>query len=926
MRSASPRPLIPTYGRTVTSGDDDVHVVGQAAEAARLDALLTRAGAGRAVMALVEGPAGVGKTMLLRRFLRRNPGLQVSSAAGLAWESRRAGALALRLLEDDGDGAPPSTTGTDPADLGIELAGRWAARTAEGQLLVAVDDAHSADPTSLRAITSAAARSCGAGTLLLLVRTTGWPPAGDPEAVDLLDRLPAVHVRVPALGPEDTRLLAARMAAVDLPLPVARRLCEHAAGIPRHLLEILRDTSPARLSDWQSRLPAPGSVQHRVQRALSDCCPATRALVEAAAVLGPTPVLAEAVALGDVPDPIAALEEACAAGLLAPGAGHGLDVLAFPGRFVRDAVHATLGPRRRHDLHLQAAAVVPDETQRLRHRVEAAPLPDARLAEELVQLAHRKADEGAWAVVAGALIDASRISPSRVEREDRLIEAVDALAGAGLLGQAVDAIADVEALPSGPRRDAVLAYIAIQRGRRAEAASYLDAAWRRRGSDRDAAAVVCQRQVLHALADWNGGELLRWAGRAVEHAEPGAPAAVESRAIIGLGHAACGHLDEAFTAYRHAVAESPSGPQHQRARMGLGWLYLAQDDPEAARRELEYAAPTARQSGSNRVSLWGLAWLARTRFVLGDWLGALQAVDQAELLLGATGLDLLRPLVHWTGAQIRALRGEQEAADGHLYAGAAAEHDYTVMTVPALLARAQVAESRGDHHAVVRHLAPLAVRPFRAGLDEPGFWPWHDVYANALVLGHRLAEAEAFLEPLEQTARARGHRSTRARLGVVRGRLLAARGDMAGAEEALGRARDELAALPVPYEQARVDLALGLTLRRAGRRRDATEMLTTARSAFAALGAQVDVDRCDRELTAGRPAHGGGPPAADTLTEQERSVASLVATGMANKEVAGAMMLSVKTVQFHLTRVYAKLGVRSRSELAARFARRPADQ
>jgi DNA-binding CsgD family transcriptional regulator len=103
-------------------------------------------------------------------------------------------------------------------------------------------------------------------------------------------------------------------------------------------------------------------------------------------------------------------------------------------------------------------------------------------------------------------------------------------------------------------------------------------------------------------------------------------------------------------------------------------------------------------------------------------------------------------------------------------------------------------------------------------------------------------------------------------------------------------------------------------------------MLTTARSAFAALGAQVDVDRCDRELKAGRPAHGGGPPAADTLTEQERSVASLVATGMANKEVAGAMMLSVKTVQFHLTRVYAKLGVRSRSELAARFARRPADQ
>ncbi|WP_436694193.1 LuxR C-terminal-related transcriptional regulator [Geodermatophilus sp. CPCC 205506] len=904
-------------------GEDDVHVVGPAAEAGQLDALLATARTGTPVVAVVEGPAGIGKTTLLRRFRGRHPGLRESTVAGLPWESRRPGALVRRLLDDLPGGAPVPQDAADPADLGTELAARWAAAAADEPLLVAVDDAHCADAVSLQAVGSAVARTRDAAVLLLLARTVGWAAPGDHAALDVLDRLEAVRVRVPPLGPEETRLLAARVVAVDLPLPVARRLSEHTAGIPRHLLEVLRGTPPARWTDWQTRLPAPSTVQRRVRQALEGCSPAARALVEAAAVLGPSPVLADAAALAGLTDPIAALDEACSAGLLAPAGGHGLDVVAFPERFVRGAVHGGLPPMRRHDLHLRAAGIVDDETEQLRHRVEAAPLPDAGLAAQLVELARRKADEGAWAVVAGALIDAGRISPSRAEREDRLIQAVDALAGAGLLGQAVEALPDLEALPAGPRRDAVLAYVALQRGRRGQALAHLDTAWRHRGTDRDAAAVVCQRRVLHALADWDGDELVRWAGRAVEHAAPGSPVAVEARAVVGLGHAARGEVDRALTAYRQAVAESPPGPQLQRARMGLGWLLLARDDPEGARRELEFAVPSSRQTGSNRVSLWALVWLARTRLALGDWPGALDAVAQGEVLLNATGLDLLRPLVHWTGAQVHALRGEPDAADRHLRLGAAAEHDYAVMTVPTLLARAAVAEAASDFPAVVRHLAPLAARTPRGGLDEPGFWPWHGLYAEALVLTDRLAEADAFLAPLEATADRRGHRSVGARLGVVRGRLMAARGDVGGAERAFEAARTRLAPLPLPYDKARVDLVHGLTLRRAGRRRDAAELLTAARQLFAALDARVAVERCDRELKTGRPALRTADAGPDTLTEQERTVADLVATGMTNKEVAAAMMLSVKTVQFHLTRVYAKVGVRSRSELAARASRGP---
>ncbi len=892
----------------VHPGDSDVHLVGAASELARLDALLELAGSGVPVVAVVEGPAGVGKTALLRRFLRGHDSVAATTVSGLHWESTSNGALAGRLLAPE----PPDVD--SPIGLGSLLGVIWGVRA--DPLIVVVDDAHHADPVSIRAIASGVARLRESRLLLLLVRSTD--AGGDPEVADVLDHLPAVHLRVAPLTAEQTRLLAARTAGIDLPLPVARRLCEHVGGLPRHLLEILRDTPPVRWSDWQTRLPAPTTVQNRVQAALDACSPGARALVEAAAVLGAAPVLADAAALGEVPDPITALDEAHATGLLAPAAGHGLDVLTFPGRFVRGAVHASLAPARRHELHLRAAAVVTDDTERLRHRVEATPLPDPELVAELVALAERKAAEGAWALVAGALIDASRISRTRADREHLLIRAVDALAGAGLLGQAVDALPEVEALPSGPRRDAVLAYVAVQRGRRAEADSYLEAAWRRRGTDRGAAAVVCQRHVLHALADWDGDDLVRWAGRAVEHADPGSPAAVESRAIVGLGHAARGDIAEAFTAYRQAMVESPTGPQHQRVRMGLGWLHLAQDDPEAARRELEFAAPHAAQTGSNRISLWALVWLARARFALGDWSGALEAVDRAEILLGATGLYLLRPLVHWTGAQIHALRGEPDAAERHLRLGGAADHDYAVMAVPALLARAHAAEAASDYDSVVRHLAPLAARNPRGGIDEPGFWPWHDLYANALVLVDRLAEADEFLTPLEATASRRGHGSVSARLGSVRGRVLAARGDLVGAEKSFALARARLAPLPLPYDRARVDFAHGITLRRAGRRRDAAELLTAARQLFVELGAQVWVERCDRELRTGRPVPRGVGATVDQLTDQESAVAAFVATGMSNKEVAAEMMLSVKTVQFHLTRVYAKLGLRSRTELAAR--------
>ena len=157
-------------------------------------------------------------------------------------------------------------------------------------------------------------------------------------------------------------------------------------------------------------------------------------------------------------------------------------------------------------------------------------------------------------------------------------------------------------------------------------------------------------------------------------------------------------------------------------------------------------------------------------------------------------------------------------------------------------------------------------------------------------------------------------------MGYVRGRLFGARGEIDDAVTAFVDARALLDGLPLLYEKARIDFAHGLTLRRAGRRREATTVLSTARQVFAALGASLYVGRCDRELKTLQP-NARVLDDLDSLTTQERTVADLVARGMTNKEVAAEMLLSVKTVQFHLTRTYAKLSIRSRSELAARFPR-----
>ena len=157
-----------------------------------------------------------------------------------------------------------------------------------------------------------------------------------------------------------------------------------------------------------------------------------------------------------------------------------------------------------------------------------------------------------------------------------------------------------------------------------------------------------------------------------------------------------------------------------------------------------------------------------------------------------------------------------------------------------------------------------------------------------------------------------------ARLTEVHGRLASAQGDVTIIQGAFQRGLAEIQRLPLSYERAMLQLAYGQVLRRAGQRRAAASQFQASRDWLSTVNARPDLERCDRELAAC-----GLAPAKrrefdpSRLTPQESAVAGLVATGISNREVATELSISIKTVQFHLTHIYTKLGIRG--ELAAQF-------
>ena len=224
--------------------------------------------------------------------------------------------------------------------------------------------------------------------------------------------------------------------------------------------------------------------------------------------------------------------------------------------------------------------------------------------------------------------------------------------------------------------------------------------------------------------------------------------------------------------------------------------------------------------------------------------------------------------------------------------------------------------SLGRNVEAVGVLTPLVAFARREELREPGVARFVPDLVEALVACERLDEAEEHLVWFEANAARLERASGQAAAARCRGLLAAGRGDLAGALAELEHALQLHDRSPIPFDRARTLLALGVARRRANDRRKARTTLEDARAVFSSLGAVVWERRAAEELAR----IGGRAPASGELTPVERRVVELVAAGNTNREVAAALFLSTRTVEGHLSRVYGKLGVHSRVELARKLA------
>ncbi|MDV8077360.1 LuxR C-terminal-related transcriptional regulator [Rhodococcus sp. IEGM 1370] len=862
----------------------------------------------RSRFVVVDGAAGVGKTAVLRELAARldaaEPRPRVRQVSAVPWETSRPWEIAHQCFPE-----------IDVAD-GRTLPERIAGSNGPSVTAVLIDDAQDADADSLRVLASTVRRHRDSKIAVVCIRRI--LPTGSIESHEILDRAADTRFVVEPLGSDNVAELAALRGVILSPSSAAH-LTAHTGGRPKQVSALLSELPGHMWTGVRPELPAPEYVQASVRAALSESSAETLRLVQAVAVLDGARPVSTVCEVAEIDDPSAALDLAEALGHVLVRRRSGITLLECPDGMIRAAVLATMSRTGVADVHRAAASAESDPADRLAHRAEATLLPEPHMAGELESLAAERARTGEWATAARLFMLSSRASGDAGLREDRLVRGVDALIGAGDVRGASDYIAEIESLHETPSRNAVLGYLAILRGRPQEADARLTRAWQlvRTRHDRDVAAVICHRQVLHNLARCDGGALVYWADRAVELVGSDHPTAVEAQAIRGLGLAGTGRVAEALASYEDLWGQAGTGAVGQRVQMGAGWLHLATDSVELARSELEAAAPTDFLGGSTRIALWANAWLARTYFVTGEWDAALRIVGRASDLADSSGAALIVPLLQWTAMQIHALRGDWDAAAASSRRGESGARDYEIMRVPTALGRAAISEARADYAGVLRALSPLTQQWAHADVSEPGFWAWPDVYANALIVEGRLDEADAFLTPHEARVAERGHRSAHARLACARGRWHGATGDMDSARASFEDALDSLMPLPLVYDRARVNYAYGQTLRRAGKRREADVVVTAARDDYLSLGATTYVRRCDRELKAGGVHAILKDRPHNALTPQEDAVSTLVATGLTNREVAAELFLSVKTVQFHLTRVYAKLGVRSRSELAA---------
>jgi ATP/maltotriose-dependent transcriptional regulator MalT len=578
---------------------------------------------------------------------------------------------------------------------------------------------------------------------------------------------------------------------------------------------------------------------------------------------------------------------------------------------VRATLYHRMNPRARAELHRRIATHVEDPRLRLRHRMACSDGYDATLASEAADLASQEAARGAWHEVAQWELGVARCDPSPSSRAAATLRAAQALVVAGEPGAAEQVLGDVDDATG----DAALvrARIAAARGDLRHAADLLEGAWRATRDTRSStASAIASHLAAIEFADARGQEAARWARRALAaDATDVGLTDVDPRSRLLLSLLVAGRLQDAARESARQDRDRDADPRTD-GTFGRAVVAAATGSPEAARAQLAELAGRAHREGP--LPLWAFVqcWRSALAFRAGDWEDASTQATAATVAADHESWSFAAAAYACRSMPL-AGRGEWEDAHRALSdanAAAQAAGSPQLVTACIVAAEAWLAFVRGDHREVMALTDPLAQEPF-AHVPMLAGPPTAALRGLCAVRNGDPEVLEAVLEGLDAHATPLGAAWARTLVALRTGvqvRTTASAEALQAAVHAIDSDH--------PVDDALLRTELGAALRRAGRRAEAATQLDRAAATFERLGAGPLLRRVDAERS--RLGRHRGRRGDDTLTAGEQAVADLAAQGWSNKEIAADLVLSVKTVEFHLSNVFRKLGVANRTQLANR--------
>jgi DNA-binding NarL/FixJ family response regulator len=881
----------------------------------------------------IEGEAGIGKTAFLHRAVDAAQDVVILEASGDESEIaldygvvRQLAAMAAQAAGDGSpSGAPDRWLSTSAFSAGARLLEILGSLQDEATVVLALDDAHWMDASSAGALLFALRRLYADRVLVLIAgRPDGLERLGPSWLRLLADPERVQRVRLGGLTTHEVGQLSGSLGAGQLTLAAAERLREHTDGHPLYVKVLVSELPADVLAFDRGPLPAPHSFAATVLSRLSDVSAPARALVAAAAVAGERCPLALAGALAGVSDPLVALEDAMAAGLLEHVPARIPEEVAFPHPLVRAAVYDDLSPSRRRDLHLECAKLTP-ASDSLPHRVAASAGEDDALAGELAAAGEEQAGNGDPASAAEQLLWASRIAASSDLRERTLLHATECLVLAGELPRALALRDAVLACSVGPRKSLTIACLTMAMGRPEEAKALVQEIIDRPNfadDDEMFGPVVASLAIVSAITG-RGDEAVIWARRVLDRERSLATAEMVARQALAFGLAGQRRGQEAVAALACAspakMSPDPYEPELLAVRGNIkGWwgdLRGAVEDLSAVVRWSRDGIPLR-----NLPNAYGA--LAEAEYRIGRWDEGLTHAEVAVSLALDTDRSWELPFVHAVASYLHAGRGNWGLAAEH--AGSARRYSEAI-PVPlgryyGCLAPANLALAREDWSAVLEAIAPLHEPDTRLGLGGfLGRVPWL-LEAEAMIRTDRLADAGRVLDGIADAIGGGVGELAPVEIWRLRGVLEHARGFSENARAAFEEGRAAAKSADSPPAQARLELAYGHFLHRTGRRREAIGALRVARELSEQLDARPLIERCNVELAAcGVRAPSRAADGDHDLTARELVVARLVASGKTNREAASELYLSTKAIEYHLANIFTKLDIHSRHELASRL-------